>query len=72
MKVDFGMSTAGSLIGDGNIVRRRPSYDERMRRIQPKNIGPPVSLTNNEVCRRIVWLHHWAAEITLRGENLSD
>ena len=62
------MATAGAFVGDWDFVGRSPSNDQGTARFQAKNVRPTVSLPNNEVCRRIVWLHQLATEITLEEE----
>ena len=69
---NFGVSAARSFVGNRDFVGRSPADDKWMAGFQAKNVCPAVSLANNEVCRRIVWLHRGVAEITLRGEILSD
>lgn len=59
----FSVTAAGTLIGDWNFVRRSPADYQGLASFQTKNVGPAVSLANNQVGRLVVWLHRAKAEI---------
>jgi hypothetical protein len=59
----FSVTAAGTLIGDWNFVRGSPADYQGLASFQTKNVGPAVSLANNQVGRLVVWLHRAKAEI---------
>jgi hypothetical protein len=63
LEKDLGVPATGSFVGNGDFVGRGPSDDQGLVVFQSENVGPTVSLADNQVGGLVVWLHRAKAEI---------
>jgi hypothetical protein len=65
LKKDFRVPSAGPFVSDRDRIGGGASHDQTPTLFQSKYVRPAISLANNQVSRRAVWLHRIMRRNTL-------